>query len=173
MRTDPIVRKHAAEPSVRGLKVFGLGLALMWLLLDQATKWWILEYASALTEPLHVTSFFNVVLGWNRGISFGMLGGHELPPWTLALLSGSIAVALIVWLLRTPDRLIATGLALIIGGALGNASDRIRHGAVVDFLDFHLEDWHWPAFNIADVGVVCGAALLILESFAHRDREAT
>ncbi|CAN0482741.1 unnamed protein product, partial [Phaeothamnion confervicola] len=110
MRTDPIVRKHAAEPSVRGLKVFGLGLALMWLLLDQATKWWILEYASALTEPLHVTSFFNVVLGWNRGISFGMLGGHELPPWTLALLSGSIAVALIVWLLRTPDRLIATGL---------------------------------------------------------------
>jgi signal peptidase II len=102
-----------------------------------------------------------------------MLGGHELPPWTLALLSGSIAVALIVWLLRTPDRLIATGLALIIGGALGNASDRIRHGAVVDFLDFHLADWHWPAFNIADVGVVCGAALLILESFAHRDREAT
>lgn len=88
-----------------------------------------------------------------------------LPPWILALFSGSIAAGLIIWLLRTRDRLVAMGLALIIGGALGNALDRLRHGAVADFLDFHLADWHWPAFNFADVGIVCGAGLLILDTF--------
>lgn len=173
MRTEPIAPKHAPEPSVHGLQFFGLGLALVWFLLDQATKWWILEYSMKPPEALRIAPFFNLVLGWNRGISFGMLGGHELPPWTLALLSGTIAAALIVWLLRTRDRLIATGLALVIGGALGNTLDRIRHGAVADFLDFHVVDWHWPAFNMADVGVVCGAALLILDSFVRRDRDAT
>lgn len=173
MRTEPIASKHAIAPSVYGLKFFGLGLAVVWFLLDQATKWWVLEYAVTSAEAVRVTSFFNLVLGWNRGISFGMLGGHELPPWTLALFSGSIAVALVVWMLRTHDRLIAASLALIIGGAVGNTLDRIRHGAVTDFLDFHLVDWHWPAFNMADVGVVCGAALLIMDSFVRQDRDAT
>jgi signal peptidase II len=93
-------------------------------------------------EALRITPFFNLVLGWNRGVSFGMLSGHELPPWTLALFSATIAAALIAWLLRTRDRLTVTGLALIIGGALGNALDRVNHGAVTDFLDFHLADWH-------------------------------
>src|SRR5205085_844626 len=92
--------------------------------------------------------------------------------WTLAMFSGNIAAALIVWLLRTRDRLVVTGLALVIGGALGNTLDRIHHGAVTDFLDFHLADWHWPAFNMADVGVVCGAAFLMLDSFVRQDRDA-
>ena len=154
------------------LKNYGLALALVWFVVDQATKWWILEGVLSSHGAIHITPFFNLVLGWNRGISFGMLGGHDLPPWILALFSGSIAAGLIIWLLRTRDRLVATGLALIVGGALGNALDRLRHGAVADFLDFHLADWHWPAFNMADVGVVCGAALLITDSFIRRDRDA-
>lgn len=172
MRTEPIAPKHAVEPSVHGLQYFGLGLALAWFLLDQATKWCILEYVMKPPETLRIAPFFNLVLGWNGGVSFGIMGGYDLPPWTLALFSGTIAAALIVWLLRTRDRLVVTGLALVIGGALGNTLDRICHGAVTDFLDFHLADWHWPAFNMADVGVVGGAALLILDSFVRRDRDA-
>ena len=173
MSSQPIGSKHATKPSAHGLRRFGLGLALVWLLIDQATKWWILEYAMKPPEPLRIAPFFNLVLGWNRGISFGMLGGHELPPWTLALFSGAIAAALIAWLLRTRERLVVTGLALIIGGALGNAVDRIHHGAVTDFLDFHLADWHWPAFNMADIGVVCGAGLLILDSLCRGNSDVT
>lgn len=173
MSTEPIASMHAPKPSVHGLKIFGLGLALAWLLMDQATKWWILEYAMKPPEPLRIAPFFNLVLGWNRGISFGMLGGHELPPWTLALFSGTIAAALIVGLLRTRNRLVAAGLALMIGGALGNTFDRVHHGAVTDFLDFHLADWHWPAFNVADIGVVCGAGLLILDSLFRGDSDVT
>lgn len=173
MRNERIAPKHALEPSLHGLQLFGLGLTLAWFLMDQATKWWILEYAMKPPEIIRVAPFFNLVLGWNRGISFGMLGGHELPPWTLALFSGTIAAALLVWLFRTHDRLIVTGLALIIGGALGNTFDRVNHGAVTDFLDLHLADWHWPAFNMADIGVVCGAGLLILDSLFRGDRDVT
>jgi signal peptidase II len=172
MRTVTITSKHAPERSVHGPKLFGLGLALAWLLIDQVTKWWILEYAMKPPEVLRITPFINLVLGWNRGVSFGMLGDHELPPWTLALFSGTIAAALMVWLFRMRDRLVVIGLALVIGGALGNTLDRINHGAVTDFLDFHLAGWHWPAFNMADVGVVCGAALLMLDSFVRRDSDA-
>lgn len=149
-------------------KIHGLALASVWFLLDQVTKWWILEVGFASRDAIRVTPFFNLVLGWNRGISFGMLGGHDLPPWTLALLSGAIAAGLVIWLLRTNSRLVATGLALIIGGASGNALNRVLHGAVTDFLDFHVFSWHWPAFNLADVGIVCGAAALMVDSFVPR-----
>lgn len=173
MSTPPVNSTHATKSSAKGARLFGLGLALAWLLIDQATKWWILEYAMKPPEPLRIAPFFNLVLGWNSGVSFGMLGGHELPPWTLALFSGTIAAALIVWLLRTRDRLIVIGLAFIIGGALGNAVDRLHHGAVTDFLDFHLADWHWPTFNMADIGVVGGAGLLILDSLFRGDSDLT
>ena len=172
MSTKPLASKHELEPSVHRLKLFGICLASAWFLIDQATKWWILEYAMNPPEMLSIAPFFNLMLGWNSGVSFGILGGQELPPWTLALFSGTVAAALIVWLLRTHDRLVATGLALIVGGALGNTLDRVRHGAVTDFLDFHLAGWHWPAFNMADVGVVCGAALLMLDGFVRRDSDA-
>jgi signal peptidase II len=161
MTTDSIAHPAAS------VKIYGLVLALVWFALDQVTKWWILEGLTS-HGAIHITPFFNLVLGWNRGISFGILGGHDLPPWILALFAGSIAGGLIIWLLQTHDRLVATGLALIIGGALGNALDRLRHGAVTDFLDFHLAGWHWPAFNFADVGIVSGAGLLILDTFIRR-----
>ena len=163
---------YSAARARASLTSSSLGLALLWFVLDQATKWWILEYGISPDQPIRITPFFNLTLGWNKGISFGVLGAGQLPPWTLAALAALIAGALIIWLSRTHDRLIATGLAFIIGGALGNGLDRLRQGAVTDFIDFHLVNWHWPAFNIADVGVVCGAALLILETFIRRDPTA-
>ena len=164
MTTDSI-----GQPDL-SLKAYGSALALVWFLLDQGTKWWILHAALTTHETIHVTPFFNLALGWNKGISFGMLDGYDLPPWTLALLSGVLTAGLTIWLLRTDSRLVAASLALIIGGAFGNALDRIRHGAVTDFLDFHAFGWHWPTFNIADVGIVCGVAVLVLESFVTRER---
>lgn len=169
MRIEPIAARYIP---ICGLRLFGLGLALAWFLLDQGTKWWILECVMKPPETLRIAPFLNLVLGWNRGVSFGILGGYELPPWVLALFAGTIAAALILWLFREDNRRVTTGLGFFIGGALGNALDRLRHGAVTDFLDFHLGGWHWPAFNMADVGVACGTALLILESFVRQSRSA-
>ena len=92
-----------------------------------------------------------------------MFGGA--PWWVLALLALAIVAALSVWLWRAQNRLVAAALGLLIGGALGNVLDRLRHGAVTDFLDFYLGAYHWPAFNLADVAVVSGVALLLLDGF--------
>lgn len=148
---------------------YGLLLATAWFALDHGTKWWIREKVMNPPRDVPVTGFFNIVLGHNTGVSFGMLGGAGVPPWALSLLAMAIATGLIVWLGRTRDTLVATALGLLIGGALSNGIDRLRNGAVTDFLDFHIAGWHWPAFNMADVGVVCGAALLLLDSFVSRE----
>lgn len=143
----------------------GLPIALLWFAVDQATKWWVLEYVMDPPQVIPVTGFFNLVLSRNTGVSFGVLG--SAPPWMLTLLALAMVLGLIVWMMRSEDRLTSMALGLIVGGAIGNIVDRIRHGAVTDFLDFYIRDWHWPAFNIADVGIVCGVSLLLLESFIH------
>ena len=97
-----------------------------------------------------------------------MLSGI-VPWWALVLLAFAIVAWLSVWLWRAQGRVVSAALGLIIGGALGNVADRMRFQAVTDFLDFHLGAYHWPAFNLADVAVVCGAALLILDSFRAKD----
>lgn len=143
-------------------------LIAAWYVLDQATKWWILEHVMKPPRAIEITSFFNVVLGRNTGVSFGLLTGIALPPWALALFSVGVAVLLLVWFGRATNPLVLTGLGLIVGGALGNATDRVRHGAVTDFLDFHVAGWHWPAFNMADVGIVCGVSFLVLDALMVR-----
>jgi signal peptidase II len=157
--------------------VLGLGLLVAALVLaaDQATKWWAL---SALGPPaggaVEVTPFFNLVLVWNRGVSFGMLGGlAEYGPWLLSGIALAIVVFLLTWLRRASDPLVAGALGLVIGGALGNVVDRVRFGAVVDFLDFHYAGWHWPAFNVADSAICVGAGLLLLSGLFAPRREAT
>ena len=143
----------------------GLLMAAAVLALDQVSKWMILIVVMDPPRVIPVTSFFNFVLGWNRGISFGMLDGDSnLNLWLLPLLALVIIVALVVWLARTDGGLVALALGLIIGGAAGNVVDRFLHGAVVDFLDIHAAGWHWPAFNVADAGITVGAGLLILDS---------
>ena len=122
-------------------------------------------------RAIEITSFFNIVLGRNTGVSFGLLTGAGAPPWALALFSVGVAVVLLVWFGRATSALVLTGLGLIVGGALGNATDRVRHGAVTDFLDFHIAGWHWPAFNMADVGIVCGVFFLVLDALMVRQSD--
>jgi len=141
-----------------------LALALLVLLLDQLTKI-VIERAFSFGDVRPVTSFFNLVLTYNKGAAFSFLanaGGWQDEFLTFI---GLAASAFIVYLLARHghQRLFACALALILGGAIGNVIDRIVHGHVIDFLDFHWGGWHWPAFNLADSAIVGGAALLILD----------
>jgi signal peptidase II len=143
-----------------------------WLLLaaaiviaDQATKYAAVQYLSA-NPPLAVTPFFNLVLVYNSGAAFSFLA--EAAGWQRGFF---IAIALIastwiVYLLRKypHQRLFALALSLVLAGAIGNLIDRIAIGAVVDFLDFHAFGWHWPAFNVADSAITCGAVLLVWDA---------
>jgi signal peptidase II len=137
---------------------------------DQLGKW-LVQASFAPGEGAAVTGFFNLVLVFNRGAAFSFLAGA--PGWQTPLFVGiALAAAAIVSFLvvRHPGRrLMNSGLALILGGALGNVIDRLRYGHVVDFLDFHALGWHWPAFNVADAAITVGAGLLILEGFLHRE----
>lgn len=149
----------------------GLPVALAVLLLDQATKAVALSTLSG-RPPVEVTGFFNLVLVWNRGVSFGMLQGiGGIGPWLLTGFGLAVCVALLVWLAREGRVLTRVAIGLVIGGAIGNIVDRLRFGAVVDFLDFHALGYHWPAFNISDSAIVVGAALLVLEGL-RSDRTA-
>jgi signal peptidase II len=140
----------------------GVACALAAFALDQGSKAIVLA-SPALAAGVKVLPFFNLVCGQNSGVTFGMFGGA--PWWVLALLALAIVAALSVWLWRAQNRLVAVALGLLIGGALGNVLDRPRHGAVTDFLDFRLGAYHWPPFNLADVAVVSGVALLLLDGF--------
>lgn len=148
-------------------------LAALVVLADQATKALVLA-RFALGERLELVPFFNLVLVYNKGAAFSFLSdasGWQKP----VLVAFAIAAAAIVSVLlvrRPGERLLCTGLALILGGAIGNVIDRLRFGQVVDFLDVHAAGWHWPAFNVADSAITLGAALLILEGFVHRERRA-
>ena len=130
---------------------------------DQVTKELVLAVQHSL--PLPILPFFTLVLVWNPGVSFGMFGGNRaLEPWVLVALTVAISAGLLLWLSRERDRAIALAIGLVLGGAIGNVIDRLRHGAVVDFLDFHVGGYHWPSFNVADSSIVIGALLLVVES---------
>ena len=140
-------------------------IAIVSTLLDQATKWWILEGIMQPPRAIPITGFFNLVLTWNNGVSFGLLNNNnELNALLLSLLALAIVIVLIFWLRKAESRRMAIGLGLIIGGALGNVIDRGLHGAVVDFLDFYINAYHWPAFNVADSCISIGAVILIIDS---------
>ena len=147
-------------------------LAAVVLVLDYVTKIAVLS-ALAPGESRALAPFFNLVLVFNKGAAFSLLA--SAPGWQTLLFS-TIAVAasvLIAFLiLRNQNKsLFCAGLALILGGALGNLYDRLVYGHVVDFLDFHVAGWHWPAFNVADSGIVVGAGILILEGFIHPEEK--
>jgi signal peptidase II len=139
-------------------------LAAVVIAFDQATKITV-ERAFDFGDRMPVTGFFNLVLTYNKGAAFSFLSAASGWQGTLFLVIGIAASVFIVWLLvrHGKQKLFSTALALILGGALGNVIDRVAYGHVIDFLDFHLGGWHWPAFNVADSAIVCGAALLILD----------
>jgi signal peptidase II len=143
------------------------------VLADQLTKWIVLA-RFAPGERLGVTAFFNLVLAFNKGAAFSFLagaGGWQTPLLVAFALAAAVLVS--VLLVRSPGRgLFCAGLALILGGAVGNVIDRLRFGHVVDFLDLHAGGWHWPAFNVADSAITLGAALLILDGFRHHEGRA-
>jgi signal peptidase II len=140
-------------------------LAAAVIALDLATKAWIVALFRE-GQELPVTSFFSLVLAYNTGAAFSFLAGAD--GWQRWMFAGIavVASAFLVWMLkRGGSRLMCTGLALILGGALGNLWDRIMIGRVTDFLLFHYGGWSWPAFNVADSAISVGAAFLILDSF--------
>lgn len=152
----------------------GLVSALVVLVLDQLSKWWILAVVMQPPRVIEITPFFNLVLGWNTGISFGLFGGEgALNTWVLPLVAFAVVALVTYWLLRAQTPAIGLSLGLIIGGAIGNIIDRLRLGAVVDFLDFHAFGFHWPAFNVADSGITVGAALMIVSSLLGDNEERT
>ena len=143
-----------------------LALSVVIALLDQGSKFWV-ESVFQRGERLPVTGFFNLVLVYNPGAAFSFLS--DAAGWQrYALIAVSLAaVTLIIGLLvrQSAQGLFRIALTLILGGALGNLWDRVAVGEVVDFLDFHLSGWHWPAFNLADSAISIGAVLLVLDGF--------
>ena len=154
-----------ARPRGAPMLGLGLGVAALILVADQLTKWWVLAaFDGAAERGRAIASFFNLVLVWNRGVSFGMFNNDaRLNALVFSALAAVIVIALLVWLSRTRERLLGAAIGLVTGGAIGNVVDRLRFGAVVDFLDFHAAGWHWPAFNVADAAICVGVALMALD----------
>jgi len=186
------------ESSFQAGKYLLPGLAIICgvILVDQYTKWLVIDALSAgsavhtgffdwLTSVHKVSHFINergafgdkvlspflkLVVVWNQGISFGMMDNHS-PGMALVFIALSLAISLgmMIWLALSTEKTTAAALSLIIGGALGNVVDRVRFDAVADFLDFHFERHHWPAFNVADSCIVIGAGVLMLRSLLGKE----
>jgi signal peptidase II len=157
------------------------GLAALIVAADQIVKWAVLGYFSGRNSVEPLTGFFNLVLACNKGAAFSMLAdasGWQGPLFVGFALTAAVVVGALI--LRHPGKpLFCAGLTLVLGGALGNVIDRVRHGCVVDFLDFHAEFLnfypfykHFPAFNVADSAITIGAALLILDGLVFHEKRA-
>jgi len=155
-------------PVAGGSNLRWLGLSLVIVVVDQATKHWVMA-AFRPGEDLPLTSFASLVLAFNRGAAFSFLAGQDgWPRWLFALIAVAACIAM-TWFMRRGGRaLFLAGLALIIGGALGNLYDRLTLGHVVDFILLHYRGWYYPAFNVADSAITVGAAALIVDSFRER-----
>ena len=149
------------------------GLAMVVIAVDYATKLAVLG-SFAPGESRVIAPFFNLVLMFNKGAAFSFLA--SAPGWQLPFFAtiAAVASAVISYLIyrHRGNALFCLGLALILGGALGNLYDRLAYGHVVDFLDFHAAGWHWPAFNVADSAITIGAALLILDGLRRHEKRA-
>ena len=165
-----MVRKNAGSTSASGMTLW-LGVAAIVVLLDQLSKV-TLSQLIVYGQSEQITSFFNLVMVYNKGAAFSFLADQL--GWQRYLFAGISAAAslLIIWMLKrhASQRLFCWALALILGGAIGNLIDRIAYGHVIDFLDVHVYGWHWPAFNIADSAITIGAVLFILDEFRRVNR---
>jgi signal peptidase II len=159
---------------MRRLEMQAMALVIATVVVDQISKELLLGHllTSGPVTPV-IDGFFRLVVVWNPGVSFGMLGGDRaLPPWALSAVAVAVCVALFIWLRRTDRPLHGWGIGLVIGGAIGNVIDRARWGAVFDFADFHIGHWHWPAFNVADSAIVVGVGLMLIDSLVGEKRRA-
>jgi signal peptidase II len=156
------------------LTLLGAIAALVVLVADQGSKWWIL-HALDLPEigQIVLLPVLNFTMVWNRGVTFGLLNGFGGGGYlVLAAVALGVVVALGIWLRRAESRVVATALGAIVGGALSNVIDRLRYGAVVDFIQAHVGGWSWYVFNLADAAIVCGVFALLIDSLLSRPREA-
>jgi signal peptidase II len=154
----------------------GLVAAALVAALDQASKLALLRHFNEAGCAPHreaVTPFLNLVLACNNGMSFGILNRTGLNSLVFAVVAGVIVVVLLLWLRRVQASLLAVAIGCIIGGAIGNVIDRLvpARGAVIDFLDFHIGTWHWPAFNLADSAICLGVAAMLLDGILVRRGE--
>jgi signal peptidase II len=150
---------------------FGVIAAAITLILDQASKFWLVRvFDIAHRGTVKLTPFFDLVLAWNQGISFGWFQNDGPTAQIVLMAIKAVAVVVLaVWMARSRTLLATVGLGLIIGGAIGNGIDRLAYGAVVDFALFHVRigenTFNWYVFNVADVGIVAGVAALLYDSF--------
>jgi len=146
-------------------------IALFVIIIDQISKYYIMNFLKVMGTSYEAVPFLDIVFAWNRGITFGFLNNPDQNQLIFIVISLIIIVLLSFWLYKTVDYRFNIPISAVIGGALGNIIDRVRFGAVFDFLDFHFRDYHYPAFNIADACIVIGAILLIYYSFKKEEQE--
>lgn len=163
------MNKSSVVVQVNHLKkwYWGLGMLFLIFLLDQISKYCILNIVNLPQKgSVPVIPFFNFTMVWNRAITFGMLG--QFGSWGSVIFSVSafvIAASLFIWMIRARKIWVIMSLGAIVGGALGNILDRLRFGAVVDFIHFHVAGWSWYVFNVADGAIVCGVIILLMDAF--------
>ena len=161
------------QNSMKGVNLWGrlapLGLAMAALAFgfDQSIKWYLLNIVNMEErQQISLTPFFDLVMAWNHGVSYGLLTTHT--QGLLVTITLLISTVLWIWLCRSHRPLTAAALGLVIGGALANALDRLVHGAVADFFLLHWHEWDWYVFNPADMAIVAGVTLLLYESTLER-----
>ena len=149
----------------------GIVVSIITILLDQFSKYFVMDILLSSAQKLNVTHYFSLVTAWNTGVSFSMFSGNGLiGSIVLSSLAVAIIIVLFCWLKKEKSPLIQFSIGLIIGGAVGNLIDRIRWGAVFDFLDFSIYGWHWPAFNLADSAICIGAAMILYDNIFIKKR---
>lgn len=164
--TNALYGDHEARSRNTRVRWTGLVVAAAAAILDQASKALAREHLAA--SSIDLGPILNLSLSFNRGVSFGLFAAEaELARWGLVLATAAIAVWVLACLWRETSRWRAPALGLIAGGAIGNILDRIRDGAVTDFIDMHLGDAHWPTFNLADTAIVTGVAIVVLTTLGR------
>lgn len=147
----------------------GLLIAALVFAFDQLSKWWVLKVVNLdEREPIQITPFLDLAMAWNKGVSYGLLSTHM--QGVLVALSLAITVMLVLWLAKAEKPFVAASYGLLIGGALGNALDRVLHGAVADFVHLHWGTWSWYIFNVADIAIVAGVAVLLYDAVLGRPK---
>ena len=149
----------------------GLAVAALAAALDQASKAAVLRFfgeAGCANHRLSLTSFLDLVLTCNRGVSFGLFDQTGLNALVFSVVAALVVLLLVYWLSRIGSTFLAVAIGLIIGGAVGNVVDRLRFGGVIDFLYFHAGAWYWPAFNLADSAICLGVAAMLLDGLLLR-----
>ena len=140
----------------------------IFIFFDQLSKKWMLNNIFDSQRIIEINKYLNFVPVWNKGISFGMLSDFMNINFFMIIITTIISLFLILWFLRTTDKNLNISLAFIISGALGNLIDRLNHKAVIDFIDIHINNFHWPAFNFADSYITIGAFIYIFTLFTSQ-----